>query len=86
MTPENTTHTQQSLPIIQWIQIATSILTILASFGLWLFRTASTPSLETIEIRNQLVEVTKELAKLQLDCEGYKYRIDSLERREDNRK
>lgn len=67
------------LSVTSWVQIATSILTMLASLGLWLVRTASTPSFETTEIRTQITEMTKELVALQLDNEKFKLQIQYLD-------
>lgn len=72
----------KKLSITQWVQITTAILTMIASLGLWLVKTASTPSLEVQEIRAQLTELSKEIVTLQLENERFKYQIEDLEQRE----
>lgn len=52
----------------------------LASLGLWLVRTASTPSIEVTEIHAQITETNKEIVALQLEEERIKVRIEELER------
>lgn len=76
------TSEEKKLNITQWIQITTAILTMLASFGLWLVRTASTPSLEVQEIRSQLQELNKEMVTIQLENERFRYQIEDLRARE----
>lgn len=70
------------LSVTSWVQIATSILTMLASLGLWLVRTASTPSIEATEIHGQINEINKELVALQLKNERLEIIIQNLEDRE----
>lgn len=70
------------LSITSWVQISTSILTMLASLGLWLVRTASTPSIESTEIHGQLNEINKELVVLQLENERFKIQIQNIEDKE----
>lgn len=77
-----TGHEDKKLNITQWVQITTAVLTMIASFGLWLVRTASTPSLEVQEIRATLTELNKEIVALQLENERFKYQIEDLEQRE----
>jgi hypothetical protein len=66
------------LSVTSWVQIVTSLLTMLASLGLWLVRTATTPSLETTEIRAQITEINKEMVTLQLDNEKFRLQIQYL--------
>lgn len=77
------TNGNNKLNIAQWVQITTAVLTMLASFGLWLVHSASTPSLEVQEIRNQLIELNKEMVTIQLENERFKYEIESLEHTRD---
>lgn len=66
------------LSVTSWVQIVTSLLTMLASLGLWLVRTATTPSIDTQEIRAQVTEVNKEIVQLQLDNEKFRLQIQYL--------
>lgn len=80
MADNNNYKNDNKLHITQWIQIVTAILTMLASFGLWIVRTASTPSIEVQEIRVQIREITNQMVAMQLDNERFKIKIESLER------
>lgn len=77
---DNIKEVNSKVHITQWIQISTAILTMLASFGLWIVHTAGTPSIEVQEVRSQITELSKELVSVQLENERLKVQIENIER------
>lgn len=67
--------------VTQWIQIVTSILTLLAGASLWLYRTASTPSVETKEMQTQIQQLSADQVKALVQAQTDAYRLQELERR-----
>lgn len=77
-TPHAAEGQTRSQKIFQAIQVTATLSTLIATFGLWAFNKATTPSVEVQALRIQLTEVSKELAATQLEAEGFKYQIEAL--------